>query len=150
MKIKNTNNVVVMTTLSYTANLQTSSPSIQFDARVAGTITGVLTGAVTFYDGSTALKSVALSVQGTAIHSSNVMTYSSYDFRAVNSGDTNYSASSSTVLTPTTDFSVIPATSTINVVSGAPVNGLFALTAYFNYDAALSPLKPVQFLNLGR
>jgi len=67
---------------------------------VAPQFSGTVTGTVTFYDGTTALKTVALS-GGVAKFTTKTLTHGAHTITATYNDSTSFSGSSSASLTPT-------------------------------------------------
>jgi sugar lactone lactonase YvrE len=126
------------TSLSSSTNLQSGTASLTLQAQIASTISGVPTGTVTFYNGSTVIGTGTLNAQGTANYTTTTTTYPSYGFQAVYSGNTNYAGSSSATITLKPDFSVIQASSVIGAANGIPTDTTVTLIPYFGYTGTLT------------
>ncbi len=129
---------VTTTTLSYSASLQTGTPSITFTATAAGTISGVPTGTVTIYNGTTLLGTGTLSAQGVASFTTTTVTYPAYGFQVVYSGDTNYVTSTSAAITLTADFSALASPTTLAEQAGVATSSTITITPYFGYAGTIT------------
>jgi hypothetical protein len=112
------------TTLASSANPATTGQSITFSATVAGSAGGaaVPTGNVTFVDGATTLGSGALNSSAIATLETSALTQGSHPITAQYAGDTNYLASTSSVLIQTVNapasFSVSASPAALTVTQG--------------------------------
>jgi hypothetical protein len=103
------------TALTSSLNPSTYGQSVTFTATVTVTPpgSGTPTGTVTFYDGTTALGSVALASNGQAVYATSALTVGSHSITATYSGDTSFLGSTSPVLTqvvyPLTSVTLSPA-----------------------------------------
>lgn len=131
----NTNYSTATSTLIYTvsqakpgivltsgANPAWIGAAVTYAAAVTGASGGVLpTGAVTFYDGSTALGTVSLNGSGVATLTAAPTTSGTHSITAVLAADTNYvSATSNSVAEVATDFTVAASSAGSNTVSVLP------------------------------
>jgi sugar lactone lactonase YvrE len=126
------------TVLKLSTAAQSGAAALTFSATVSSTTATGETGTVSFYSGSTLLSTQAISAQGTAAYVTTVTTYNIYSFTAVYSGDTNFANSTSTVLQPSQDFVVSPASSTIAIAQGGVASMNVALTPLFNYSGTIT------------
>ena len=102
-----TQNVVAnssTTALASSMNPSTFGQSVTFTATVTGS-GGTPTGTVTFKDGTTTLGAATLNGSGQAAFSTTALTAGSHSITASYSGDGNYAASTSSVLTQTVNQS---------------------------------------------
>jgi YVTN family beta-propeller protein len=86
------------TSLSSSLNPSQYGQTVTFTATVTGS-GGTPTGNVTFYDGSTALGTVGVDGTGHAAYATSSLTTGSHSITASYGGDTNFTGSTSTVLT---------------------------------------------------
>jgi hypothetical protein len=88
------------TTLTSSAALLVVGQPVTFTATVAGNGqgSGVPTGQVTFKDGSTVLKTVALDANGKAIYTTSALALGGHSITASYSGDSHFTTSTSTAL----------------------------------------------------
>jgi hypothetical protein len=102
------------TSLISSANPSATGQSITFTATVTGPSGNmtVPTGTVNFLDGTTTLASAGLNGSGVAVYSTSSLAIGSHSITAVYSGDTNFSGSTSTVLTQVVNSSTLLATTT--------------------------------------
>jgi hypothetical protein len=113
------------TVLAASVNPAAPSQPVSLTATVAsGFHNATPTGSVTFYDGATAMATVALS-NGQALYAATFATAGPQALLAVYSGDTNYAASSSTVLRETVGAPMTLASS----LNPASVNQAVTFTA---------------------
>jgi hypothetical protein len=134
------------TTVSSSANPSIAGQSVTFTAQVAATPpnSGTPTGTVTFLDGSTVLKAVALSA-GTATYTSSSLAGGVHAISVAYSGDSNFGASVSPVLSENVkDGSTTVLASTINpTVYGQPA--VFTATVTGKISGAGTPSGTVTF-----
>src|SRR5271169_2687937 len=86
------------TALASSVNPSSVGQSVTFTASVAPEFSGTATGSVTFYDGTTLLKTVALS-GGAAKYTTKTLTSGSHTITATYNGSTTFDGSSSAPLT---------------------------------------------------
>lgn len=126
------------TTLTASATQVTQGTAVALKATVTGSgTTGVPTGTVTFYSGTTALGTAALDSSGAATYSTTTLPVGSDSITAQYGGSTSFTASTSTavvvtVTSPPPDFSVSDNPATLTIARGqsgtttltvTPVNG---------------------------
>jgi hypothetical protein len=87
------------TTLSSSVSSPNVGDSITFTATVSTPASGTPTGSVTFYDGSNALGTVTLGSNGQASLTTTSLDREGHEITAVYNGDSNFGASSSSILT---------------------------------------------------
>ena len=95
------NGAASATTLTSSVNPAYALQPVTLNAAVTSTTTGTPTGSVTFMNGTATLGSVQLTSGGTASLTVNFAAAGTHLLKAVYSGDANFSASSSSVLTET-------------------------------------------------
>jgi subtilase family serine protease len=128
------------TTLTVDNNAPTSGTSITFTATVAPP---AATGTVKFMDGTTQLSSQTLS-GGTATYSTSALSVGSHSITAAYSGDTSYSASTSTAVTVTVaapvkgSFTMALSPSTLTVSRGSTGNETLTLTPAKGYTGTVT------------
>ncbi len=88
------NKATTTTTLASSLNPSKSGQSVTFTASVTPQFSGTVTRPVTFYDGTTALKTVALS-GGAAKFTTSTLTSGTHSITAVYGGNSNFSGSTS-------------------------------------------------------
>jgi CSLREA domain-containing protein len=121
-------------TTALTASGNTINPgaTLTLTATVASATSGTPTGTVSFYDGSTLLDTATLTA-GVATYSTTALLSGSHTITAVYSGDTNFTASSTssalTITVPSLDFTMTAAPTTQSGQAGNT----------FNYDLTLTP-----------
>jgi hypothetical protein len=110
------------TTLTSSANPATTGESVTFTATVAGTTTDtpVPTGSVSFLDSTTALGSGNLNSAGQATYTTSSLNQGSHSITAVYSSDSNYAASTSSLLTEVVNAPPLAATITTLTSSANP------------------------------
>jgi Tfp pilus assembly protein PilV len=120
------NKASTTTTLNSSANPSVWGQPVTFTATVAAASpgAGTPTGTVTFYDGSTTLGTGTLS-GGVATYTTSVLAIGTHSITAVYGGDTNFTGSTSSVL------SQVVNQATLSVLSGLPY-GMFLLGATCN------------------
>jgi sugar lactone lactonase YvrE len=109
---------ITLTSLNVTPYL---GAPVTVTARVRSTTTGVPTGKVVFYDGTTVLTTAAIDATGSASYSSNALAAGAHSITAVYSGDTNFSNATSAVIvvtvSPVPDFTLASAGATTQVAN---------------------------------
>jgi sugar lactone lactonase YvrE len=105
---------------------------ITLTALAASTTTGTPTGNIVFFDGTTALATVAVNTTGSATYTSSAFAVGVHNITAVYSGDTNFATSTSTALTESVaivpDFTfVVTGASTQSVNPGSAASYNFTL-----------------------
>jgi uncharacterized repeat protein (TIGR03803 family) len=115
--------------LSSSPNPSNVGQSVTFVARVAPEFSGTVTGTVSFYDGTTLLKTVGVS-KGDAKYTTKTLTAGSHTITATYNGSTSFEGSSSASLTQTVN--IVPTLSSIAV---APVNSVLAVGATEQFTA---------------
>src|ERR1700675_318852 len=88
------------TTLSSSQNPSNLGQSVTFTASVTPQFTGTVTATVTFYDGTTALKSSSIS-GGVAKFTTSTLTHGAHTITATYNGNVNFDSSSSSAVTQT-------------------------------------------------
>ena len=122
------------TTTTLTASGTTVNPgaTLTLTGTVASATSGTPTGTVSFYDGSTLLNSATMTA-GVATYSTTTLSSGSHTITAVYSGDTNFTASSTsssiTITVPPLGFTITP--------SPVTQTGLAGTT--FTYSLAVAP-----------
>ena len=84
------------TTLASSQNPSNVGQSVTFTATVTPQFTGTVTGSVTFYDGTTALKTVSLS-GGVAKFTTSTLTSGSHSITATYNGNASFTGSSASL-----------------------------------------------------
>jgi hypothetical protein len=142
-----------MTTLTSSANPAIAGQSITFTATVAGvgSNTPVPTGTVTFFDGSTTLGTNPLNGSAQVALATSTLAAGSHSITAVYSADTNYAASTSTVLTQVVNVPAKVSTATIVSSSANPATAsqsvVFTATATGVGSNSPIPTGAVTFLD---
>jgi Bacterial Ig-like domain (group 3)/Beta-propeller repeat len=90
------NKATTTTTLSSSLNPSNVGKSVTFTAKVKPQFSGTVTGSVTFYDGTTALKTVALS-GGVAKFTTSTLTSGAHSIAATYNGSTSFTGSSASL-----------------------------------------------------
>ena len=90
------NKATTTTTLTSSPNPSNSGQSVTFTAAVTPQFSGTVKGSVTFYDGTTALKTVALS-GGVAKFTTSTLTLGSHNITATYNGSTSFTGSSASL-----------------------------------------------------
>jgi Bacterial Ig-like domain (group 3) len=90
------NKATTTTTLTSSLNPSNFGQSVTFTASVAPQFSGTVKGSVTFYDGTTALKTVALS-GGVAKFTTSTLTLGSHSITATYNGSTSFDGSSTSM-----------------------------------------------------
>jgi hypothetical protein len=127
------------TSLISSLNPSTSGQSVQFTATVTSMAAGTPTGTATFFDGATALSpAVNLGAQSSATLTTSSLSTGAHSITAQYSGDANFNASTSPIVTQQVnasggpDFSVAADPSSLDVTAGqagdtvltvTPING---------------------------
>ncbi len=130
------------TTLTASAVSAASGISITFTAKVAETSgSGVPTGSVTFYDGTTALNTASLS-SGSATYSTSGLGIGTHSITASYSGDTTNAASTSSavsiVVTAVADFSIALSPASGTASGGNPVTSTVMITPVGGFNQQIS------------
>jgi hypothetical protein len=94
------NQATTTTTLASSLNPSNYKQSVTFTASVTPEVSGTVTGPVTFYDGTTALKTASLS-GGVAKFATSTLTSGTHTITATYHGSTSFSGSTSVPLTQT-------------------------------------------------
>jgi len=138
---------LTITQASTTATLTSSVSSIPlggsvtFTVLVKSTTSGVPTGTVTVYNGTTSLGTGTLS-SGSATVTTTALPTGTDSVTAVYSGDTDFLTSTSSAVTVTTlsaaDFSLTATPTTINIVQGLTGNVLITLTPINGYTGTVN------------
>jgi hypothetical protein len=97
-QIHGSNQAASTTTLSSSAATALVGHPVTFTAMVAGQGSIKPTGTVTFKDGATVLKTMALDVTGHAVYTTSALAVGGHSITAVYSGDSHFAPSTSTVL----------------------------------------------------
>lgn len=127
------------TALSVAAGASGQNPVLTFTATVASTTATGETGTVSFYSGSTLLSTVTLASGSTkATYTTQTISYSSYTFSAVYSGDTNFNTSTSATTTASPDFLIVASSATASVPQGGVGTWTATLTPLFNYSGTVT------------
>jgi hypothetical protein len=90
------NKATTTTTLASSLNPSNFGQSVTFTASVTPQFSGTVKGSVTFYDGTTALKMVALS-GGTAKFTTSTLTSGAHNITATYNGSTSFIGSSASL-----------------------------------------------------
>jgi Big-like domain-containing protein len=90
------NKATTTTTLTSSLNPSNFGQSVTFTARVTPQFSGTVKGSVTFYDGTTALKTVALS-GGLAKFTTSTLTSGTHNITATYNGSTSFTGSSASL-----------------------------------------------------
>ena len=90
------NKATTTTTLASSLNPSNVGQSVTFTASVAPQFSGTVKGTVTFYDGATALKTVALSGGG-AKFTTSTLTSGAHNIKATYNGNANFDGSSASL-----------------------------------------------------
>lgn len=119
------------TALTSSLNPEVGGQSVTFTATVSSTAGGTPTGTVTFFDGSTALGTGAVTLNASAVAtlSTTVLAVGSHSITASYSGDANYAASTSAAVSETvTTAGFAPSPTGLTVTAGQ--NLVINLTLY--------------------
>jgi hypothetical protein len=134
------------TTLASSLNPSTFGQAVTFTAAVTGS-GGTPTGTVTFYDGATSLGTGTLNGSGVATIATSSLIGGFHSITAAYGGDSNFSSSTSTVLTQTVSSLTASATALLSSVnpagSGQPVT--FTATVSSNGSLRTTPTGSVTF-----
>jgi sugar lactone lactonase YvrE len=97
------------------------SAPVTLSARVGSTTTGVPTGSVAFYDGTTVLSTAAIDATGSVSYSTSAFALGAHSINAVYSGDTNFNGVTSAVtverVAAVPDFTISATGATLQVVN---------------------------------
>jgi hypothetical protein len=126
------------TTLTATPNPANVGQSVVFTATVAPATSGVPTGTVSFFDGSTQLGASNLS-GGVASFSTTSLAAASHNVTAVYSGDGNYNASSSTAMSEVVSAAGFNLSSTALSPTTISAGGSAQWTITINPSGGLNP-----------
>jgi hypothetical protein len=146
-----TSQIATTTTLAASSATVTAGQSVTFTATVAETSgSGVPTGTVTFYDGTTSLGTGTLSSSGSATYSTSSMAVGSHSITANYGGDTNNASSTSAAISVTVTATPLVSTTTLTSSSASVAPGssvtLTAVVAPPSGTTAV-PTGTVSFLN---
>ncbi|WP_213803524.1 Ig-like domain repeat protein [Granulicella sp. dw_53] len=123
-------------TLSSTNATPSVGSTVTLTAQVNSTTSGVPTGNVIFLDGTTVLATTTLNSTGSAAYTSSAFAVGPHNITAVYSGDTNFTASTSTA----TIVSVVLVPDFVFVSTGSSTQSVYpGQTAVYNF--ALQPLS---------
>ena len=128
---------------SSTSDVSSNNPSIfgsavTFTATVTSSATGTPTGTVTFNDGGTVLGTGTLS-GGTATLATSALVGGAHSITAVYGGDTNFTSSTSPVLTQTVaDFSLSASPTTATVAAGSTATYAITITPAGGFNQTIS------------
>jgi hypothetical protein len=103
---------VTTTALTIAVGSAGANPTLTFTANVTSATATGETGTVSFYSGATLLPASTVNVTNTptgatASYTTQTTVFSPYSFTAVYSGDSNFSGSTSTTVTPSQDYTVV-------------------------------------------
>jgi hypothetical protein len=138
-----------LTTTNLSA-VPTSSGSVvttTFTATVVAATGLGATGSVNFYSGTSALTGTLLNpvpiaispTTGIATYVSASTIFPSYSYIAVYTGDSNFSGSTSAIVTPSGTFNLTTPNAIVSIPQGGNVTNTFVLTPYFNYNGTVTP-----------
>lgn len=126
------------TTLAIATSESQGNIRLTFSASVSSSTSSGTTGTVSFYSGSTLIGQVTISNAQTAALSTTTTAYSSYNFTAVYSGDSNFSGSTSEVNAPAASY-VAASTNTSFATAQGGVGGIYVnLVPLFNYSGVIT------------
>jgi hypothetical protein len=109
------NKATTATSLVSSLNPSNAEQSVTFSASVAPELSGKVTGTVSFYNGTTLLKTVGLS-GGTAKYTTNTLTPGMYTIEATYNGSTSFEGSSASLIQTVNSRSSLPLTQPVNSV----------------------------------
>ncbi len=130
-------------TLTTTVTTVGTGQSVTLKATIVSTASGVTaapTGSVTFYDGSASLGTVAVSSAAASFATSS-LAVGAHSITAQYTGDANFAASTSTVLTETVvapDFAVAANQNTASVNPGSNATYTLNVTPSYGYSGTIS------------
>jgi hypothetical protein len=134
------------TTVSSSLNPSTINQSAILTAMVSSSLTGTISGIVTFLDGSTTLGSSSLNGSGSATLAISTLAVGTHNITAAYSGDGAFTASTSAVLSQ-----VVQKANTSTTLSSAPasanLNQTVTFTATVTPGTAGEPTGAVNFLD---
>jgi hypothetical protein len=128
---KNASKVATTTVLTPTASQVPVGVSLTINATVQAS-GGTPTGTVTFYDGGRMLSAALLNNAGVATYSSSSFTLGSHTITAQYGGDSNYTASTSSVVT----IAIVAIKPQLSV---SPATGTIGVTAFVKTDTGFTP-----------
>ncbi|WP_422923925.1 DUF4082 domain-containing protein [Singulisphaera sp. PoT] len=121
------NKLATNVTVNSSASSSTIGQTVTFTAAVAASAaSGIPTGTVTFFDGSTPLATVTLGSDGLAAFTTAVLGIGSHDIGAVYNGDSTFEASTAT-----------PITQVVNGTGGSDGGGSSSSMSMMAFDTAL-------------
>ncbi len=101
------------TTLKSSLNPSTTGASVTFTASVSSSTAGTITGTVSFFDGSTQIGSPVTLSGGAAAYTTSALAQGTHSITAVYSGDTNYSTSTSPIVSQVVNAGIKAGTTTM-------------------------------------
>ena len=125
--------------LTITLSPPGGSPTFTFAASVASPTASGESGSISFYSGTTLLNTTAVGTSGTATYISSSLAFPSGSFTAVYSGDGNFSASTSPIVSPSPDFAITSSTSTLATAQGGTISASVTITPLFGEIGTLTP-----------
>lgn len=132
------------TALGSSVNPAAAGQSVTLSATVSATtggVTGVPTGNVTFYDGTTALGSVAVT-SGVAHLATSSLTVGTHSITAKYAGDANFGTSTSSAVSQAVvapDFSLgVKTNNSVTVTAGQNAEYTLSVTPTYGYSAAIT------------
>lgn len=139
------------TTLSSSALISVTGALVTFTATVAPATTGTPTGTVSFLDGSTQLGQHTLTASGTATFSTSSLVSGTHSITAQYSGDMNFTASNSAVISEviaTPQLTLTPASNSVSLASGGSTSVGLVLTPVggFSGTVTLTCASPQSFI----
>jgi hypothetical protein len=131
------------TALGSSVNPAAAGQSVTLSATISATtsgVTGVPTGNVTFYDGTTALGTVAVT-SGVAHLATSSLTVGTHSITAKYAGDANFATSTSSAVSQAVvapDFSLGAKTNQVTVTAGQNAQYTLSVTPTYGYSAAIT------------
>ncbi len=131
------------TTLSASPATIIQLQNVAFTATVVSETTGIPTGAVNFYSGTTLLGTANLNAQGQATFNDSSLAVGSYSVTATYEGGGNYTSSTSSAVAVTVnpippDFSVSASSTSLTVPQGGNVQTILTLSPQGNISGTVS------------
>jgi len=131
---------VTATTLSMVVGQSGSVPALTFTATVSSTTATGETGTVSFYaaGGTILIGTATVNTSGVASYTTPNTVYAAYSFTAVYSGDANFAGTTSAVVAPKPDFTVVPSATIVTVPQGGVATLMSSITPLFNYTGTMT------------
>jgi len=127
------------TLVSSTVSASSGAP-VTFTATITSSTSGMPTGMVTFLDGTTTLGTGALNSTGVATFTTSTLTVGTHSITAAYGGDSNFTASTSAILSQVVvapSFTIAATPNSVTVSAGSPAIYQIVVTGMNNFSSAV-------------